>query len=81
MARYKGKRNAIANLVEKANTITGKPSEPSARPKPDLEIATKSTVKTLTGINISNLILNYLKYVQTKFISFKIIFNLKLIMI
>ena len=58
MTRYKGKRTAIANLGGKANTITGKPREPSAPPKPDLEIATKSPAKTVTGIKTSNSLIN-----------------------
>ena len=34
-------KTAIANFGGTANTITGKPKEPSPPPKPDLEIATK----------------------------------------
>ena len=52
--KYRGNKTAIANLGGKTKTITGKPREPRAPPKPDFEIATKVTAKIVTGIKISN---------------------------
>ena len=59
----------MANFGGNANNITGNPSEPSAPPKPDLEIATNIAAKNVTGITISK---PFIEFKILKAVSIKI---------
>ena len=60
---------AIASFGGKTKTITGKPRDPKAPPKPDFETATNITAKIETGIKTSNSLIS-LKLINTCSIKF-----------